>query len=385
MIRLWLNWRTLLAFVAIMIIIATVFYSNYLSKKISQEEKQKVEAWVEAQKTILQATDQTSLNLASKISTENDDIPIIETSEKDSVTNNYLNLDSTKVRKDPNYLKTKLKEFKQLHAPIILVISDTPYLANHYYYGESQLRKEVQYYPIVQLVVVGFFIIIIIVLQRTSYRSLQNKMWAGMAKETAHQLGTPVTSLQGWLEMLKTIPSNHHITPEIEKDIERLQLISDRFGKIGSHPHLEPHDVLIQVQKMVDYIKKRAGANIQFHIIYKEADSYLALISTPLFDWVIENLLKNALDAMEGKGNITLRLQQKEKQIAVDITDTGKGIPAANWQKIFTPGFTTKKRGWGLGLTLTKRIIEQYHKGSVFVKWSESAKGTTFRILLDKA
>ncbi|CAN5651192.1 HAMP domain-containing sensor histidine kinase [soil metagenome] len=385
MIRYWLNGKTLLFLIAVIIVTGTIFYSQYLSKKIAADEKQKVETWVEAQKTIMNATDQSSLNLAAKISSENKDIPIIETDEKDNINaNNCVNLDSAHIANDTNYLTRKLEEFKKQNDPITLVLIDSPYTANKYYFGESVLQKEVRYYPIVQLVIVGLFIIITVIAQRTSYISTQNQLWAGMAKETAHQLGTPVTSLKGWVEVLKDIPGNEKINAEIEKDVMRLELITDRFGKIGSKPSLELKNLIEQINIMMEYIRKRSGGKVEFIFNTKGTAEILAMISPPLFDWVIENLLKNALDAMEGKGIITVRIRETNTQVKIDVTDTGKGIAKANLQNVFEPGFTTKKRGWGLGLTLAKRIIEQYHKGSIYVKSSEPGKGTTFRIELNK-
>ena len=385
MIRPWLNWRTLLAVIAILIVSGSIFYARYLSKKIGREEKEKVETWVEAQRTILSAPDQADLILASRISTENRDIPIIETNEKDSIiVSNCLNLDSERIATDSTYLPAKLKAFKTQNPAIVLVISQRPYQANKYYYGESRLQQEVRYYPVVQLFIIALFIIITIIAQRSSYLSTQNQLWAGMAKETAHQLGTPVTSLQGWIEMLREIPGNEKIAPEIEKDINRLLLITDRFGKIGSQPHLEEKNLVDQVQIMIDYIRKRAGTRVSFILDTEGKSEIKALISPPLFDWVIENLLKNALDAMEGRGTITIQLHTAGNQVLIDVNDTGKGISAGNLSKVFKPGFTTKKRGWGLGLTLTKRIIEQYHKGKIYIRFSEPGKGTTFRIELNK-
>jgi len=387
MIQYWWNGRTLLLLIAISIVTGTIFYSQYLSKKIATDEKQKVETWAEAQRTIMNATDsdQASLNLATKISFENKDIPIIETDEKDNINPiNCMNLDSAKIADDKNYLQGKLEEFKKQNEPIVLKLSDTPYTANKYYYGESVLQKEVRYYPIIQLVIVGLFIIITVIAQRTSYISTQNQLWAGMAKETAHQLGTPVTSLKGWVEVLKDIPGNEKINSEIEKDVIRLELITDRFGKIGSKPNLEKRNLVEQISSMIDYIKKRSGGKVNFIFNTNGITEINGMISPPLFDWVIENLLKNALDAMEGKGTINIRIRDYDERTKIDITDTGKGITKANLQHVFDPGFTTKKRGWGLGLTLAKRIIEQYHKGSIYVKNSEAGKGTTFRIELNK-
>jgi signal transduction histidine kinase len=208
-----------------------------------------------------------------------------------------------------------------------------------------------------------------------------------MAKETAHQLGTPVSSLEGWVEMLRESNTDPRTVQEIQKDVDRLKLVSDRFGKIGSKPQLEEKDVIIQVRSMMEYIRKRAAGKVQFSLqIAGASDStpLYARISGPLFDWVIENLLKNALDAMEGKGSIAITIQELDKEILIDVADSGKGIAAKNLQKVFKPGFTTKKRGWGLGLSLSKRVIEQYHKGQLFVRQSEVGKGTTFRIVLKK-
>lgn len=387
MIQYWWNGRTLLFVIAIIIVTGTIFYSQYLAQKIADDEKEKVELWTEAQRTIMNVSDndQLTFNLATKISFENRDIPIIETDEKDRINpNNCKNLDSLKIATDTNYLKDKLAEFKKQNEPIILVLRDTPYVANKYYYGQSVLQKEVRYYPMVQLVIVGLFITITVIAQRISYKSTQNQLWAGMAKETAHQLGTPVTSLKGWVEVLKDTPGNEKISTEIEKDITRLELITDRFGKIGSKPNLEQRNLVEQINSMIDYIKKRSGGKVNFVFNTNGLDQIHAMISPPLFDWVIENLLKNALDAMEGKGTISVRIKDYSDKTKIDISDTGKGIAKANLQHVFDPGFTTKKRGWGLGLTLAKRIIEQYHKGAIFVKSSEPGRGTTFRIELNK-
>ena len=368
--------------VAISIVTGTVFYSNYLAKKIDDDETHKVEIWAEAQRSMASSGNQ-GLLLASTISISNKDIPIIETNENDIINpGDCVNLDSLKIKTDSTYLPQMLQKFKQEHKPIMYVITEKPYAANKYYYGQSVLQQQVRYYPLVQLVIIGLFIAVVVIAQRTSFLSTQNQVWAGMAKETAHQLGTPLMSLKGWAEVLKDIPGNEKIVIEIEKDIQRLELISDRFGKIGSQPHLDEKNIVEQVRYMMDYMRKRAGSKVEF-VLNTHNESFIpAMISPPLFDWVIENLIKNALDAMDGHGKITVAIQQTERHILIDVTDTGKGISAANIKKVFKPGFTTKKRGWGLGLTLTRRIAEQYHKGKIFVKWSEPGKGTTFRIEL---
>ncbi len=380
MIRSMLNWRSLLALLAIIIVSGTIFYSQYLAKKLAEEERQKVEQWVAASKAILNGNDLTLPNL---IRNGQQSIPIIETNERDSIMG-YINLDSVKTASDKDYPEHQLKKFKSENQPLEIRLSDKPYTANRYYYGHTVLLDEVRYYPLVQLFIVAFFIFFALYSITIRNKATQNQLWAGMAKETAHQLGTPVSSLEGWVEMLRASNTDPRTVQEIQKDVDRLKLVSDRFGKIGSKPHLEQMDLTRQIQNMVDYIKKRATGKVQFVFQVKDQEHIPVLISGPLFDWVIENLLKNALDAIEGKGSITVAIREHEKEVMIDITDTGKGIAKKNLQKVFKPGFTTKKRGWGLGLSLSKRIIEQYHQGELFVRQSELGKGTTFRIVLKK-
>lgn len=383
MIQALFNWRTGLAIIAIAIIIGTIFYSQFLARKIAKEERQRVEIWVEAGKLFLTDSTGVSDKLVGIIISENNGIPIIQTDEQGNIID-HVNLDTAKVSANPNYVTKKLKEFKSQNDPITWTHPLDSTKRNVYYYGHTSLLNQVRYYPVVQLLIVTLFIILTVTALTTSFKSTQNQVWAGMAKETAHQLGTPLTSLQGWIEMLKEYPENEKIVQEMEKDTNRLILVSDRFGKIGSIPHLEDRNIVQQVHTMVDYMKKRASGRVTFSIDVKEKNDIKAKISPPLFDWVIENLLKNALDAMEGKGAIHLTIQENMTNIIVDVTDTGKGIAAQNISRVFKPGFTTKKRGWGLGLSLSKRIIEQYHQGKLFVKHSEPGKGTTFRIVLNK-
>lgn len=383
MIQPLFNWRTGLAIVAIAIISGTIFYSQYLARKIAKEERQKVEQWVEAGKLLVSDSTGMSDRLVSIIIAENKFIPIIQTDERGNIID-YINLDSVKIANDPNYVAKKLQEFKSKNEAIEWTNPSDSTKKNIYYYGHTNLLNQVRYYPLVQLLIVGLFIIITITALTTNFRSSQNQIWAGMAKETAHQLGTPLTSLEGWLEMLKENPGDEKIIREMSKDVERLKLISDRFGKIGSTPQLEEHNVVTQIKNMVEYIRKRATGKVFFRIHTNSDEMVTAKISPPLFDWVIENLLKNALDAMEGKGEIKISINNDDKDVTIDIADTGKGISKQNMGKVFKPGFTTKKRGWGLGLSLSKRIIEQYHRGVLLLKTSEVGKGTTFRITLKK-
>ena len=381
MLRQLFNLRSGLAIIAVAIVTGTIFYSNFLSKKIEVEEREKINQWVEANKFIANAPQNVDLTLASEIQQKNTDIPIIWTNENDSIIDSR-NIDTFLIHSNPNYLKQKLKEFKSSQPPIILELSKTPYVADKYYYGDSKLLKQVRYYPIIQLLIVALFIFITFYAMSARNKSTQNQVWAGMAKETAHQLGTPISSLQGWVEMLKEQDGNSTIPKEMEKDVNRLKLISDRFGKIGSSPHLEESDIVEQVEKMMAYIKRRSTQKVNF-ILDRPEEKVIAKISEPLFDWVIENLLKNALDAINGKGTITVKIKNLPSKIIVDVSDSGRGISKQNINKIFKPGFTTKKRGWGLGLSLAKRIIEKYHSGQLFVKSSETNKGTTFRIVLN--
>jgi hypothetical protein len=381
MIRSLLNWRSLLALVAIVIVSATIFYSQYLARKIAEDERQKVALWVAASKAILNNPGM-DLTLPNLIRNGQQSIPIIETNEQDSIME-YINLDSAQASRDPNYLYNQLKKFKAEKSLLEVEFSKKPYIANRYYYGHTSLLDEVKYYPLVQLFIVALFIFFILYTITIRNKATQNQLWAGMAKETAHQLGTPVSSLEGWVEMLKETAIDPKTVQEIQKDVNRLKLVSDRFGKIGSQPNLEQRDLVAQIRSMMEYIRKRATGKVQF-TLQPDQGEIPARISGPLFDWVIENLLKNALDAMEGKGAITINIQDLEKEILIDVSDTGKGIAARNLQQVFKPGFTTKKRGWGLGLSLSRRIIEQYHKGQLFVRQSELGKGTTFRIILKK-
>ena len=429
MIRSLLNWRSFLALVGIVIVTATIFYSRYLAKKIAVEERQKVSLWVAASKSML-SNPGMDLTLPNLIRNGQQSIPIIETNEKDSIID-YINLDSARAALDKPWLYRQLKKFRAENNPLEITLSDNPYMANRYYYGHTTLLDEVRYYPLVQLFIVALFIFFTLYSITIRNKATTNQLWAGMAKETAHQLGTPVSSLEGWVEMLKETDIDPRTVQEIQKDVDRLKLVSDRFGKIGSTPQLEEKDLIGQIRTMMEYIRKRAAGKVHFSLVTQgyseeiavtpigrganagpgastgpdanrgpgaapgdgatrpagkvpEPRPILARISGPLFDWVIENLLKNALDAMEGKGSITVAIAEQEKEFLIDVTDTGKGIAAKNVAKVFKPGFTTKKRGWGLGLSLSKRIIEQYHKGLLFVRHSEPGKGTTFRIVLKK-
>jgi K+-sensing histidine kinase KdpD len=383
MMKQFLNWRTLLILAALAIISGTIYYSQYLAKKIEREEKQRIAEWIEAQKLMTNTTEAQALALSNLINNNNDDLPLIATDEHGQILESK-NLDSLKTKTDSSYVKQKLEAFKKLNTPQNYDI-DIDSLSLHYkykvYHGNTKLLNEIKYYPYIQLLIVALFAIVAWSLIKTQFKSTQNQVWAGMAKETAHQMGTPLTSLQGWMEILRDKDGMQDILPEMEKDVNRLKLVSDRFGKIGSKPQLQNTNLNEQIAGMVDYIKRRASGRVTIHFEQPE-QAVMAMISPPLFDWVIENLLKNALDAIEGNGSIMVTLSANPDNAIIDVKDTGKGISAANLSKVFKPGFTTKKRGWGLGLTLCKRIMEQYHKGSLTVKHTEPGKGTTFRVVV---
>ncbi len=382
MLRQYLNLRTLFSLIAIAIVTITIFYSDYLARKIEKEERQKVQSWVEAGRFLVNAPADADLSLPILILNEQTAIPIIETDEKDSIIN-YVNLDTSNIKADAGYLERKRKEFRKSNAPIVLEVSGMKgRTVNKYYYGNSLLLQEIRYYPLIQLFIVALFILITLLSLHVSNRSTQNQLWVGMSKETAHQLGTPVSSLQGWVEVLKESGGNSDIVAEIEKDIERLKLVSDRFGKIGSKPQLIEVDVMDALEHMVEYMRRRAPERVKFEFERVTVPSLMLMLSPQLFEWVIENLLRNALDSMEGSGRIVIRVRAENSRAVIDVIDSGKGIPRSGWDRIFRPGYSTKKRGWGLGLSLSKRIIEQYHKGEIFVRNSEPGKGTTFRIIL---
>jgi two-component system, sporulation sensor kinase D len=309
----------------------------------------------------------------------NTTVPVILTNEKNEIIS-FRNLDSLKAS-DPEYLRMQLKKMSQQRPPIIIALLNGQ--KNYIYYKDSTLLTQLRYYPFFQLAVIGLFLFVSYLAFNASRNAEQNQVWIGMAKETAHQLGTPISSLRAWIELLKMKGSDKGYHPEIEKDLERLQTIADRFSKIGSAPKLKEHNLLIVLEHAIDYIKNRTSEKVKFRISSSLDESSIEVpLNIPLFEWVVENLFKNAIDAMNGAGNISVHISNMKDMVYIDISDTGKGIPKSKFKTIFKPGYTTKSRGWGLGLTLVKRIVEDYHAGQIFVKQSEINKGTTFRIIL---
>lgn len=379
--RKYLHWKTYLVVLAFAIVGFALYNFNSMAKEMSVEEQNRVETLVEGLKAVSSATTGASNNditFASKIITENNTIPIIIT-DADGKIISFNNLDSAKADKNPQYLAFKLGEFKKLHQPLLI---DYQFGVNYVFYGDSKLLERLKNYPLFIISITLVFLIIALIAFSNAQKSIRNQVWVGMSKETAHQLGTPLSSIVAWMELLKEKEDNKEWITEMEKDVNRLKLIADRFSKIGSKPQLEEENVIDRLQGMVDYMQKRAPIKVSIHFEYEAEDGKADIfLSGPLFEWVIENLMRNALDAMAGSGEIIVHLKDEPRLITIDVSNTGKPIPKKNFKKIFTPGFSTKKRGWGLGLSLSKRIVEEYHNGSIFVKHSDAHK-TTFRILL---
>ena len=374
-------WKIFLLLFAICIGVLSLWYTNSLVDKLKKQEEEKVQLWAEATKRL--AAEETALSelpFLSQISRNNTTIPLILASKNGEVLS-WRNLDSSMVANDSNYLKNQLAEMKLEHEPIkIPILNEEQFI----YYHNSILLNELSIYPYVQLNIIALFIIIAYLAFSASRNAEQNQVWVGMAKETAHQLGTPLSSLMGWLEYLKSTGLDENTAMEIAKDIHRLETVTDRFSKIGAKPVLSSADINTVVQNSLKYLQSRVSKKIDI-LFQSELNNETAIpLNQPLFEWVVENIIKNAVDAMEGEGNIKVNIKEKGKYVCIDISDNGKGIPSGDFKRIFRPGFTTKTRGWGLGLSLAKRIIEQYHKGKIYVKDSEVNKGTTFRILLKK-
>jgi signal transduction histidine kinase len=283
--------------------------------------------------------------------------------------------------KDSAFVRLTLRKMAASNEPIEVDLGDK---SKHYiFYSESFLLTQLRYYPYVQFGVIGLFLLIAYALFSTARKAEQNQVWVGMAKETAHQLGTPLSSLIAWIEVLKMKGADEASLAELRNDVKRLETITERFSKIGSQPVLEKHDMIPVLEKSIEYLRTRTSKSVNY-ILIPPSQAIPAAVNIPLFEWVIENICKNAVDAMDGTGTITIQLSDQVQYVYIDITDTGKGIPKSKYKTIFEPGYTTRRRGWGLGLSLVKRIVENYHNGKVFVKSSEPGKATTFRIVLNK-
>lgn len=378
--------KVLIVAVAISLAAASLWYTDVLVSSLAKREQRLIDLYSKGLKALVaeNATDNLAF-LFNEIIETNDFIPVILTDEKRQ-TINYKNVDLKEdwaEDKKQKYLKSKLLELQTAHEPIKLEIA--PGIVNYIYYGDSELLNQLKYYPYIQLVVVFMFAFLAYLIFSFSRNAEQNRVWAGLAKETAHQLGTPISSLMAWIELFKMDDDlkNHYAVPEIEKDILRLETVTARFSNIGSKPALKPENIEQVIRESISYMQLRISKKVAMTVSSTLPPETISMLNKPLFEWVIENLCKNAVDAMEGTGRIDVLLQKDELgRVIIDIQDNGKGIAANKIKKVFNAGYTSKQRGWGLGLTLAKRIIESYHKGQIFVKNSELDKGTTFRIVI---
>lgn len=389
------RWKFILLAFATIIVGASLWYTDYLVRNISTAERTRAELWAKSTRNIIAMPDVNDEYITFIYSMRDSlAVPAIVVDSAENIIT-WRGLDSTKTnfdleadskkKHDSEYFKSQLKAMKSQHPqPIVLELNNRNNEKWYVYYKDSTLLTQLRAFPYVQLSVIAIFLLIAYGVFSSSRKSEQDQVWVGLAKETAHQLGTPISSLMAWVELLKSkfnAPDDPLII-EMENDVKRLEMVADRFSKIGSNPILHNHVVYEVVEEFVNYFRVRVSDKIEFIL---SGDKHVeALINVPLFDWVIENILKNAVNAIEGQGSIKIEIKENlvREQVFIDITDTGAGIPRLKFDTVFQPGYTTRKRGWGLGLSLTRRIVENYHQGSVFVKDSEIGKGTTFRIVL---
>ncbi|MBX9887972.1 MAG: HAMP domain-containing histidine kinase [Flavobacteriaceae bacterium] len=370
--------RWLIIFTSFFIIILILWNTYTFFQIFKNEERLKMNLWAKAQKTLINAGENTDVELPLQIFSNNTTIPIILT-ENDNIINTVNIADE--IINDQARATQFLATLKNDNDPIVI-----EYVPGHFqklYYGNSALLNKLKYYPIALLLIIVLFAALVYYFYRSTKIATQNKLWAGMAKETAHQIGTPLSSLIGWVEILKADNVDESITKEIEKDIERLQTITERFSKIGSEPVLERSDIVAETIASYTYLQSRFSKQIAFTFEAPDTPIFVKLNPT-LHSWTIENLVKNAIDAMKGKGSLDLRISQDQEQVKISVKDSGSGISKNQFKTVFEPGFTTKKRGWGLGLSLTKRIVEEYHKGIIKVLQSEIGKGTTMQMIFKK-
>lgn len=377
------RWKGTLIIVGLGILAVSMLYTTYLARELSEGERNKVSMYVRAQEEISKNYDdpEADLTFYQDIVLQADDIPVIVTDLKDNIMTARFFGETNDT--DVDFLETQLEEIRENGpAPVV-----NAYEGYKIYYKQSRLLTLLTYFPLIQLLLIGAFITVGFVGLSSAKRAEQNRVWVGMAKETAHQLGTPISAIMAWIEHLKEMAAdeNSEIISELERDVERLELIADRFSKIGSSPDLEAVNIYRQLAINKDYMSRRAPRKVAFEYPDPDADRLMVLMNPHLFNWVLENLVRNSLDAMGGTGTISVEVTEEGDYVSIDITDTGKGIPGSRFKRVFEPGYTTKQRGWGLGLSLAKRIIENYHSGKIFVKHSRPGEGTTFCVKLRKA
>lgn len=370
-----------LVIVAIVIAAVSLVVSHFLVYDLKVEEQNKMGVWAEAMRALNNADESTDLGLVLRVIDENNTIPVIVSDENGEVqVFRNINISASNANDSTTFLEREADIWKRSGQVIRIDLDKDSYI--DVCYDESLMIKRLSFYPYAQLGVVMLFVVIAIFALMTSKKAEQNKVWVGLSKETAHQLGTPISSLMAWTEILKESYPDDELIPEMDKDVKRLQLIADRFSKIGSLPEPVETSLIEVMEHVIAYMERRTSRKVDMIRDFPQED-IIVLLNQSLFEWVIENLCKNAVDAMEGAGTITIHLERVAKKAIIEVTDTGKGIKKKDISNVFRPGFTTKKRGWGLGLSLAKRIVEEYHGGKIFVKHSEVNVGTTFRIELN--
>ena len=373
------NLYTFILTILLVIVVLSVSFTTRLANKFAEEEYRKIELWAEATRQLIMADEDDNIDLILSVMEGNTTIPVYMV---DSAHQLLLsrNVREPKHNKEEFY-QQRINNLRLSQEPIVVQVNEE--VTQYIYYEDSILLRRLYWFPYVQLAVIVAFIAIAVIALIMAQRSEQNSLWVGLSKETAHQLGTPISSLNAWNELLKATYPNDALLPQMDEDIRRLQMIAERFSKIGSQPTLNQEALLPIVQSAMEYMRVRTSNKITY-TLHADTDCQV-MVCKPLFEWVIENLCKNAIDSMEGKGEITLSLTKQDNKVHLDITDTGKGIDRRHFKTIFKPGYTSKKRGWGLGLSLAKRIIEDYHRGKLFVKQSQIGVGSTFRITLEQA
>ena len=373
------RWKIALFAVVVLTGIASLIYTNQLVKKMAREERKKAELLAEALRQILSAPADANLSFYAGVIEDNETVPVVVVDGQDNMLM-MRNLDSAKME-NPRYVARKLDQMKDKSDPIVISLSASE--KQYFYYSQSVILTQLAYYPYIQLGIILLFILVAYFAINTSMKFEQNQVWVGLSKETAHQLGTPISSLMAWLEMMKIRQGDLEMLTELEKDVNRLEKITERFSKIGSKPVLVKENVVAVIQTAVNYLKTRTSGKIRIGLTLP-SDEVIVPLNAALFEWVIENLCKNAIDALNGQGVIEILISDYTQVLYIDISDNGKGIPKSMFATIFKPGFTTKKTGWGLGLSLAKRIVEEYHDGKIFVHQSELNKGSVIRIVLKK-
>lgn len=373
-------WKLSLLLLAVIIGLGSLIYTETLVTRLKVEERKNMELWAEAERLIILSDSSQNVDFPYSIIDNNSTVPVILTDESDNIIS-ARNFNPEKTG-DTTYMKKSLKKIKENNKPIIINLGKNHF--NLIYYKDSTILTMLIYYPYTQLGIIIFFILVSYLAFRSSRNAEKNQVWVGMSKETAHQLGTPTSSLAGWIEVLQQRYPEILITKELALDVERLEKVTERFSKIGSKPSLSNENIVPIINRTLDYLKTRTSSKVKFINDYSNGDEVIIPVNIALFEWVIENVAKNAIDAMEGNGSLTFRISETDKHALIDISDTGKGIPKSAYKKIFNPGFTTKQRGWGLGLSLAKRIIVEYHNGKIFVRHSEVGKGSSIRIVMNK-